>query len=384
MKTAVVIVILLIAGLLVGPLWSGNTGYLLISVGQWTIETSLVAALILLVITLLVCRVIVRFLARLVRGTKWGVRWFGNRRQQKAEAAFHEALVALNDGDYTGSSRAANRAWQLRKQPNDALLAAYAAQHIGDLKQAREWLTHSGKTADLAVSEMLYALRDNPDSISSRLTDLKALLRDYPRHPELVRESVLGYQRLHRYRDLVALLPTARQLKLFSETQFAAIEEETYYALMLEVGRSSAAKLQDYWQSLRREERRDAVIRRAYLRALVTFQHNSAADKVAARALKRGELDIADLLEKNLLVAGPELRDIVQDGLKKNPDDAFLLQAMGQMALATKDYALAQRALRRAAELAPSQRVWLDLARTYDALGDTANTLQCYREAMRA
>src|SRR5690554_5716790 len=173
MKTAVVIVILLIAGLLVGPLWSGNTGYVLLSVGQWTIETSLVAALILLVITLLVCRVIVRFLARLVRGTKWGVRWFGNRRQQKAEAAFHEALVALNDGDYTGSSRAANRAWQLRKQPNDALLAAYAAQHIGDLKQAREWLTHSGKTADLAVSEMLYALRDNPDSISSRLTDLK-------------------------------------------------------------------------------------------------------------------------------------------------------------------------------------------------------------------
>ena len=178
MKTAVVIVILLIAGLLVGPLWSGNTGYVLLSVGQWTIETSLVAALILLVITLLVCRVIVRFLARVVRGTKWGVRWFGNRRQQKAEAAFHEALVALNDGDYTGSSRAANRAWQLRKLPNDALLAAYAAQHIGDLKQAREWLTHSGKTADLAVSEMLYALRDNPDSIANRLTDLKALLRD--------------------------------------------------------------------------------------------------------------------------------------------------------------------------------------------------------------
>jgi HemY protein len=384
MKTALVIVVLLVVGLLVGPLWSGNTGYVLLSIGQWTVETSVVAALILLVISILILRVIFAFIARLVRGTKWGMRWFGERRQQKAETAFHEALVALNDGDYAGSSRAANRAWQLRKQPNDALLAAYAAQHIGDLKQAREWLTHSGKTADLAVSEMLYALRDNPESISSRLTDLKALLRDYPRHPELIRAAIMGYQRLHRYDDLVALLPIARELKLFSDTQYEAIEEETYYALMLAAGRQGATKLQDYWQGLRRDERRDAVIRRAYLRALVTFDQTKAADKVAARALKRGELDIADLLQNNLLVAGPELRDIVQDGLKKKPDDPFLLQAIGQMALTTKDYALAQRALRRASELAPSQRVWLDLAVTYDALGDTANALQCYREAMRA
>lgn len=384
MKTALVIVVLLIAGLLVGPLWSGNTGYVLLSIGQWTVETSVVAALILLIITALILRAVWAFVSRLIRGTQWGVRWFGNRRQQKAETAFHEALVALNDGDYAGSSRAANRAWQLRKLPNDALLAAYAAQHIGDLKQAREWLTHSGKTADLAVSEMLFALRENPDAISSRLTDLKALLRDFPRHPELIRAAIMGYQRLHRYHELVTLLPVARELNLFSATQYVALEEETYYALMLEAGRHSAQKLQDYWQSLRRDERRDSVIRRAYLRALVTFQQTKAADKVAARALKRGELNIADLLQENLLVAGPELRDMVQDGLKKTPDDAFLLQALGQMALVTKDYALAQRALRRAADLAPSQRVWLDLAATYDALGDTANALKCYRAGIKS
>src|SRR5690554_3450659 len=150
MKTALIIVILFIAGLLLGPLWSGHTGYVLISVGTWSVETSVVAAVIMLVIAIIILRAIVAFIGKLIRGTKWGVRWFGNRRQQKAELAFNEALVALNHGDYTRSSRAANRAWQLRKQPNDALLAAYAAQHNGDLKQAREWLTHSGQTTDLA------------------------------------------------------------------------------------------------------------------------------------------------------------------------------------------------------------------------------------------
>src|SRR5690554_7808314 len=106
MKTALVIVVLFIAGLLLGPLWSGNTGYVLISVGQWTIETSVVAALVMLVITIVILRALITFVARIVRGTKWGVRWFGNRRVQKAENAFHEALLAINDGDYHTGSRA--------------------------------------------------------------------------------------------------------------------------------------------------------------------------------------------------------------------------------------------------------------------------------------
>jgi len=192
MKTALVVIVLFIAGLLLGPLWSGNTGYVLISVGSYTVETSVVAALILLVIAVIILRAVFAFIARLIRGTKWGVRWFGNRRQQKAEAAFHDALVSLNHGDYAGSSRAANRAWQLRKQPNDALLAAYAAQQVGDVKQAREWLTHTDQNAELAVAEMIFALRENPESIESRLTQLRALLKDYPRHPELLRQAIIG------------------------------------------------------------------------------------------------------------------------------------------------------------------------------------------------
>lgn len=383
MKTALVLVVLLIAGLLIGPLWSGNTGYVLISIGNYTIETSVVAALILIVIATIILRALLGFIARLIRGTKWGIRWFGVRKQNKAEAAFNQALVALNHGDFTASSRAANRAWQLRKQPNDALLAAFSAQQIGDFKQAREWLTHSGQSADLALAELLFALREHPDNMAQRMTQVKSLLTAYPRHPELLRLAIQGYRQAHQYRDIVGLLALAEQLNLFTATELEHLTETSYYQVMLEAGRSSASALQEYWQALSREQRRSRPIRRAYLRALMTFDQSAAADKVAARALKRGDLDIAFLLDKQLLVAGPELRDFVQDGLKKKPDDAFLLQALGQLALLTKDYALAQRALRRAADLAPSQRVLFDLAKTYDELGDTANALKCYREGLR-
>lgn len=58
MRFALTLIILLIAGLLIGPLWSGNTGYILISLGQWTIETSIVAAVIILTLLILVLRLL--------------------------------------------------------------------------------------------------------------------------------------------------------------------------------------------------------------------------------------------------------------------------------------------------------------------------------------
>lgn len=185
---------------------------------------------------------------------------------------------------------------------------------------------------------------------------------------------------MQRYHDLADLLPRAAKQQLFSPQEFAALQEEVQFNLMLEAGRLGASSLQDYWQGLSRDQRRDAVIRRAYLRALKTFDATAAADKVAARALKRGELDIAYLLEHNLLVPGPELRNLIQEKLKQHPDDAVLLHALGQLALQTNDLTLAQRALRKAAEQQPSRQLLLDLAVTYDKLGDTANALRCYRE----
>lgn len=383
MRTAITIIVLLIAGLLVGPLWSGNTGYVLVAVGNYTIETSLVAALILLVVALLILGVVGRFLGRLIRGTRWGVKWFGRRRDLKAEQAQNEALMHLNHGDYRASSRAITRAWQLRHLPSDALLAAYTTQQQGDIKQAREWLTRSQQADQMALTEMIFALQESSDTVERRWPELKALLHEYPQHPSLLRHAIEGMRASRRYHDLAELLPRAEKQQLFSAAEWDLLQEEVHFNLMLDAGRLGASLLQDYWQGLSRDQRRNPVIRRAYLRALKTFDATVAADKVAARALKRGELDIAYLLEHQLLVAGPELRHIVQEQLKQRPDDAFLLHALGLMAIEANDFTLAQRALRKAVEQQPSRQLLFDLAMVYDKLGDTANALTCYREGLR-
>ena len=147
------------------------------------------------------------------------------------------------------------------------------------------------------------------------------------------------------------------------------------------IGREGPPALAAFWKSLSRDERRTASIRHAYLSVLKTYQLVEAADKIAARGLKRGDLKLAQLLDKQLLVAGIELRDFLQQQLKQHPEDGLLLQAMGQIAIATKEWALAERALRRASELVPSRRVWLDLAKVYSAQGNSQAALAAYEKA---
>ncbi|PWW10483.1 MULTISPECIES: heme biosynthesis HemY N-terminal domain-containing protein [Pseudidiomarina] len=383
MRFALTLIILLIAGLLIGPLWSGNTGYILISLGQWTIETSIVAAIIILTLLILVLRLLLTGIRRVIRGTSWGMSWFGRRREAKAGDAYTDALEALLQGDYVLASRNINRCYQLGKDQQDALLAAYIAAQLGDLKQAQDWLNKTGRTDDFRLAEMLFSLRADPANASSRITELAGLLKQYPHHPQLVKLAILSYRNLHKYREISDLLPTAAQLNLFSATELAELTEQTYLALMLAAAKLSLPSLRQYWQSLSKEQRATTAIRTAYLQTLIKLEQSTAADKIAARGLKRGQLELADLLQRQLLVAGTELREWLQQQLKQHPDDALLLQALGQMAYLSKDYSLAQRALRKATELAPSQRVWFDLAQTYDALGDTNAALRAYREGLQ-
>jgi HemY protein len=380
---AIFLVVLLIAGLLVGPLWSGNTGYILVAFGEWSIETSIVAGVIVLTIVLIILRVIYQFFARLISGTRWGMQWFSLRRRSKAEREYQAALVSLLSQDFALAARHIERAYQLRKLHSDALLAVYINQQAGDLEKAQQWLAKTSETDDLALASLLLTLRQDPDLASNHLSELKALLERYPNHPELIRVAVESYRRLHRYESLAALLPRAKKLKVFSATELQELTEQAYYELMLAQGRLGSATLQEFWQNLSRDQRKTIGIRHAYIRVLIHFDLHSAADKVIARGLKRGELSLAVLLDKQLLVAGTELREFVQQGLKRTPDNAMMLQALGQIALLTKEYPLAQRALRRAADLAPSQRVLFDLAKTYEALGDTKAALKAYQDGLR-
>ena len=384
MKYAWIILLVLVAGLLIGPYWSGSTGYVLIAIGNWTIETSIVAAVIMLVVLTIVLRAIMRAVLLVVRKTKWGVRWFGERKNNKAQQAFAQGAQLLVNGEPAAASQAFGRSWGLVKQPLTATFAAYAAQQAGDLSLARDWLRKINNPADFQVADTILSLRANPELARQKVDLLKRLTATHADNVPLLKVTLQAYQQLHRWHDIIALLPHAQRLQCLTATEQFTLTEQAYTEVMRELGRSRADQLEPYWDKLSREQRRSAPIRLAYIATLRGFGLEDAAGKLAARALKRGDLKLVDLVERKLIVNQDELKGFLQDSLKRTPDDPMLLHALGQIALQDKEYDLASRALRRAADVAPSKQVLLDLAYAHEMAGDQKRALSCYRQVLKS
>jgi len=203
MKYAWILLAVLIAGLLVGPYWSGSTGYVLIAIGNWTIETSIVAALVMLVVLGIVLRAVLRTLLLVVRKTKWGLRWFGERKHNKAQQAFEQGAQLLVNGDPSAASQAFGSSWGLVKQPLTATFAAYAAQQAGEISLARDWLQKINNPANFQVADTILSLRANPELARQKVELLQRLTTTHPDNVPLLKVALQAYQQLHRWNDII-------------------------------------------------------------------------------------------------------------------------------------------------------------------------------------
>lgn len=384
MKWALIVVILLVVGLLLGPLWSGNTGYILIALGQWTIETSVVAAVVMLTLAIVIVGVVVRVLSRLIRRSRLGVRWFGERRKAKAQKAYQHGLKLLLQSDYQNAEQALTRAWGYEKQQATALLGAYTAQQAGHIANARNWLQRADlQDVDVALAEFLLELNLTADYSAAAVTRIREAVQAYPQHRRVLAAAAKVFTQTHAREDLRQLLPKLRDAGIKSETELAELEQQTFLEVFKAKGRSNSNDLYNYWRQLDKKQRRSGTIRLAYIQALLQLGQPEVAGKVLHKGLVRGYVSLERALQENLVRPGSnELLQYLQDRLKQQPNDATLLHALGRLALLGGDYSLAQRALKKAAEQAPSNAVHYDLAQSYQALGDSQLALQSFAKAM--
>jgi HemY protein len=104
---------------------------------------------------------------------------------------------------------------------------------------------------------------------------------------------------------------------------------------------------------------------------------------VILKGLKRGDLEPAAVNSLHLFNAKSEkLLEFVQAQLKQNPESRDYLYALAQIAMDNQDFSLAQRALKKLAEIEPGSHVYRLLGDAYHALGDSQLAANAYKEAL--
>ncbi|MEH0874511.1 heme biosynthesis HemY N-terminal domain-containing protein, partial [Pectobacterium cacticida] len=223
MLKVLLLFLILIAGIVVGPMIAGHQGYVLIQTDNYDIETSVTGLVIMLVLFFLAFLAVEWVLRRICRTSARTRGWFLGRKRSRARKQTKAALLKLAEGDYLQVEKLLTRNADHAEQPVvNYLLAAEAAQQRGDEFRTKQYLERAAEIADadqlpVDITRVRIQLARNEDHAARHGVD--KLLEVAPRHPEVLRLAEQAFLRTHAYNALLDILPTMRKLNLYPETR---------------------------------------------------------------------------------------------------------------------------------------------------------------------
>ncbi|KZN57199.1 hypothetical protein N474_08335 [Pseudoalteromonas luteoviolacea CPMOR-2] len=345
----VLIVILLFCAVLAGShLLIDEKGYVLVSFGQYTIESTLVSLLFIAVITVFVMWLTTKLAKTVWRVIRGVTARRTKKRQQREEDAFTQSVWALinNQPDSLGYTL------QLSEFPEkwrDQQLAiqAKAALHIGQKVVAREYLQQLSESAQSKVSELWLAAEQDTQA----LTSLAPQAQMKKASPTELNAYVSALLQAKDWDTLQSTIEQRHKQLQWSGTQWSQFFAAYFEAILRHSDKDIHALYGAFPRALRGQSHE------AYVHACVRFGHIEVVRKELLKMLKKSQYqELATILQ----YAGGgdiELRKAIQAQLKKQPDQTELLFCLASLANGEGDHGLAAKIFDSLSS-APWQALW--------------------------
>ena len=379
---------LVLSGLAVAVALGARTydGYVLLVVPPWRAEISLNLFIIVLLAILFVLYVGMRALA-ITFGLPKRVREYQAQRQREsAGLVFQDAVRLLFEGRFGQALKKATEAHGAGTAPGlSALIAARAAQRMREPEKQQYWLEHA-KTDDPrteAATLMLDAeMANEARRFDEALAALEKLQGKQGRHIAALRLELRARQGVG---DWDGVLKLARQLVKRDALPAEVVREIRTQAHLGNIAKRVAdqGRLTAYLRAVPEDERGRRVVLAA-ARALVGQGAEAEAQKLIESILDNAGNDD---WQPDLVAIYGRLTNSEQTAriakaeawLRRHPDDARLLKALGRMCLRQRLWGKAQSYLEASLSVAPSQQAHLELARLFDQLERPEEANKHYR-----
>lgn len=357
------------------PHLSADPGYLLLTFAGWSIEASLVGALLLLI----ALWAVVRLLVALLRGP---FRLLRRRRRAQARERLATGQIALQRGEYRRAERLLKRAASDPVQRIAALLGVVeAARRRGDADALRRGVLKLAEAdpfgaGALAEAEALIEAGDAPRAIEL----LERAAAEQAPSPAALVLRARALAAAGRAVDGLLLLPELKRRGGREGQPLQALEAELAAAALAQA--VSASELEAVWDALPRAARAAPEV----LEALARSAQRAGADGLAVspidKALERdwderlaalwGGLDHTDLARAIKRAEG---------WLERHPESSGLLLSLGQLCRREQLWGKAEDFLHRALA-GRSAEAWEALGALYLDRNDHARAQQALRNAL--
>lgn len=368
----------LIAAAVFSPMLLDDPGRVILGVGAWEIETSVVGLALFVLLSWLGLSLI-WWLARSPR------RWRLSRRQTHSRQQLESGFLALIEGEWEDAERAFSKSLRHEKSIAGLLGAAQAAQGRSDLVSRDAWLDQIkqrfGHTAFVTqFAKAKFALEEG--QYARAIEVLERLHLKKPKHLGVLRALLQAYQDGERWRELRELAPALKRAGM--------VDLDRANALVQLAARRELARCSDYqalrwtWRALSRAQRKDVPTLLAYVQRSHELGHDEHATGLLSQCLDR-EINTPVLLAYRACgepARAARIADL-EKRLTQQPNLPALLETLGFMYLDDRQYEKAEHCLEEAGRHAGSVELYTALGRIKDRQGQTAEASRYYRNALQ-
>ena len=371
----------LVCGLVLGAVLvnaiSQDPGYLLVTWGDWQVETSVWLALSALVLSLVLLWFVVRALRTTLRVPRALRRWFGIRSARGAQRRADKGFAAFFEGQWDVAEKALKKGGALDEQTIlHPLYAALAAMHRGESARAL-MLLEQAETEGSAPASLITVVRVEchlkagaTDEAERSLEQLSASDRKTPRAKAL-RAELAFLQR--DWQPLIELLPDVRRAGTAPEPQVQVWEREGWMGLLSQAEDAPSAAL-SVWK--RAPDALKAPGQPLWPALLDILRQDAQADALQAQA---------DALQKVLQERLQQHCELVTlEAMKGLPDKQLLKMKKAMLRWRDEDsagrcHAVLARIARIEGDAEVEAALWADAHARYPSASHAAGWADCLR-----
>ncbi|MDD9892923.1 MAG: tetratricopeptide repeat protein [Gammaproteobacteria bacterium] len=390
-----VIVLLVMLALTVGLMLQirEDSGYVLLSYGQYSLETSLVV----LVVALAALFIGLYFLLRAAIGTfriPQTAREFNRRRlRARASEELQQGLLQLSEGNWAQAQKSLGRhAGDSRMAIVHYLSAARAAQLAHDTEGRDAWLGKAYETnpqAEVAIGLAKAELQLQEKQYVHALATLRRLREKTPKHPYVLRLLAQTHIQLNEWQELEQLLAELENSKAFDKEGMQAIRQQLWLqrleqitAIALEGRKEIAGEhISALWKKTTRTEREDADRLVHFAKAHHASGQDAAAASLIEPILKKRWHEQAVALYGWLDLNQKRALKTIEQWLKHYGDQPVLLLTAAQVCIRYQLWGRARSWLTHLTTTQPSEAAWRELAALEETQGNNAAAANAWRAA---
>ncbi|MDX1653936.1 MAG: heme biosynthesis HemY N-terminal domain-containing protein [Candidatus Competibacteraceae bacterium] len=389
MKLLISLIVVLFAAVGLSLILKQDPGYVLLTIGDWTVETSVAFTIFFLAVAFVLLYLLVRFLIRIWTLPRYARAATRRRRGRRSLKLLARGLRALNEGRWEKAESHLIQGMEHSPYPGLHLVnAARAAQHIGadwrrdrHLEKARDLPRDNTLMVGLTEAELM--LEDGqPSKAKATLLELRSLK---PKQPRVLELLVQTYKALGEWEQVRELVQELRRRKVMESKPLTELQIETYRELLARVASTGTLpELQALWKQMPKSLQHEEELIIAYaghLRDLGAFEE---AESLLRDAISRQWSDqlIVGYGELGRGDAAAQL-GVAENWLKSQPDNPHLLLTLGKLAHRSRQLPKARGYLEQSLRALPTPDAYQELGEILEAMEDKEGALQCYRAAAR-